>query len=198
MYLCLLKFSMKFKLFRSKTSCYEKFPSVSDLNTVHRVSQCHLTHTHSCLCGTARKLRTCRTTVSPQNVEIQRWWSGFWLSQITSKSTKEQNKVQKTLPSRRQSENKKTAQSGGGWVLSLANVNKHLPAALFLHLKSLGNSIQHLKISLLRLLHQAMARFLTHKQPSVKPKMELLIKLILYRISCWLNWFSLTSGRKAW
>lgn len=87
---------------------------------------------------------------------------------------------------------------GGGWVLSLANVNKHLPAALFLHLKSLGNSIQHLKISLLRLLRQAMARFLTHKQLSVKPKMELLIKLILYRISCWLNWFSLTSGRKAW
>lgn len=64
--LCSLKFSIKFKLFHSKTLCYGKFPSVPVPNTVHRLSQWHLTCTHSYAYCTAEKLRTWRTTACHQ------------------------------------------------------------------------------------------------------------------------------------
>lgn len=132
-----------------------------------------------------------------------------WVSALTNDVNKYGKVKQRPedIPFQEAEGKQKMAQVFGGLVLSLAFWNKTPPHSLLssplllrqLHLVDhweLG-FIQHLKICSLRLLLQALAKFLPNKHLPVKLKIELLIKWILYLMPCWLNWFSFISGRKA-
>lgn len=118
---------------------------------------------------------------------------------------------QKALPTRRQAGHKERQRVGTGFgglgffpcFLKQMTPYSPLPSPLVLRqLHSVDHwelgFIQHLKICSLRLLLEALAKFLTNKHLPAKLKMELLIKWIMYLITCWFNWFSLTSGREDW
>lgn len=125
----------------------------------------------------------------PGNVVIQSCWSGLQLSQMMSKMQESKAKTRRlSLPGgRKDTKNDHLlAQVLGVWgffpcFLKQTPPYSPLPSPLVLRQLHLVDHwelgfIQHLKICLLRLLLEALAKFLTNKHLPAKLKMELLIK----------------------